>query len=232
MLFTPTLTSGGTYHVYLNWTSDPSRASNVPVTVTHAYGSTQLAVNERLSGQWRDLGVYTFAAGTTGSVRVATTGTAGHVIADAVKFVACAPEEIIQDSTDTTGVVKTGTWTSSTSMAGYFGIDYLHDGNTGKGTSSVRYTPSIATSGTYRVTLNWAAGFANRATNVPVMLTHATGSQGFTVNQQQDGFWVPLGDFAFSSGGTSSILIETTGTNGYVAADAVRLEAVTLPTAP
>lgn len=232
VLFTPTLTSGGTYHVYLNWTSDPARAINVPVTITHASGSTQLAVNERLSGQWRDLGVYTFAAGTTGSVRVANTGTSGYVVADAVKFVACAPEEIIQDSTDATGVVKTGTWSSSTAMTGYFGADYLHDGNTGKGTNSVRYTPSITTSGTYRVLLNWGAAFSNRATNVPVLLTHATGNQSFTVNQQQEGLWVPLGSYAFSTGGSGSILIETTGTNGVVVADAVRLEAVTLPTAP
>lgn len=35
---------------------------------------------------WVSLGTYAFTAGTTGSVRITTTGTNGFVIADAVRF--------------------------------------------------------------------------------------------------------------------------------------------------
>jgi len=230
--FNPTLATGGTYHVYLNWTADTARASNVPVTVNHTRGSTVLTVDQRQSGQWRDLGVYTFAAGNSGGVVVANTGTSSYVVADAVKFVACVPDILVQDNTDATGVVKTGSWTSSTAMTGYYGSDYLHDGNTGQGTKSVRYSPTIATAGTYRVLLNWGAAFANRATNVPVQITGSAGTQNLVVNQQLDGSWVSLGEYTFATGTGGNILISNTGTNGYVIADAVRLDAVTLAPSP
>lgn len=230
--FAPTLNTPGTYRVYLNWTADPGRANNIPVTINHANGATTVVVNQKLSGQWRDLGVYTFATGDTGSVLVSNTGTSGYVTADAVKFVACAPEEIVLDNNDATGVVKTGTWTSSSAMSGFIGVDYLQDGNIGKGTKSVSYTPTIAAPGTYRVLLNWGAGFPNRATNIPVQITSASGSQTLTVNQQFDGLWVSQGDFSFGAGAGGSIQISTTATNGYVVTDAVRLEAVTQPATP
>jgi hypothetical protein len=44
-------------------------------------------VNQTLNGgQWVSLGTYHFESGTSGSVTIRTTGTSGHVIADAVKF--------------------------------------------------------------------------------------------------------------------------------------------------
>jgi hypothetical protein len=230
--FAPVLPSGGTYRVYLNWTADPARAGNVPVTITHANGSTQLTVDQRQQGQWRDLGTYTFAAGNAGRVTLSNTGTTSYVVADAVKFVACPPEVLLQDSTDAAGVVRTGTWSSSTAMPGYFGVDYLQDGNTGKGLKNVRYTPAITASGTYRVLMNWGAGYSNRATNVPVQITGASGVQTFSVNQQQDGYWVSLGNHAFTAGASHSIQIDTTATNGYVIADGIRLEAVSVLPSP
>ncbi|HSI07723.1 MAG TPA: glycosyl hydrolase [Rariglobus sp.] len=225
--FAPALASGGTYRVYLNWTADSARAGNVPVTITHANGSTQLTVDQRQQGQWCDLGTYTFAAGNTGRVTLSNAGTTSYVVADAVRFVACPPEVLVQDSTDAAGVVRTGTWSSSTAMPGYFGADYLQDGNTGKGLKNVRYSPTIPASGTYRVLMNWGVGYSNRATNVPVQITGASGVQTLMVNQQQAGNWLSLGDHAFTAGTSNSIQIDTTGTNGYVVADGIRLEAVT-----
>jgi hypothetical protein len=230
--FSPNLTSAGTYRVQLNWTDSSARAPNVPVTIVHANGSSVVTVNQQQPGQWRDLGVYTFGVGSAGTVTVSNTGTSSYVVADAVRFVACPPEVIVMDSTDGTGVSRNGTWSSSTAMPGYYGVDYLHDGNTGKGAKSVVYTPSVPASGIYRVYINWGQGYSNRATNAPVAVSGSAGTQAFTLNQRQDGYWVSLGDHAFAAGSSGTVQFGTGATDGYVVADGVRLEAVSQTAAP
>ncbi len=129
---------------------------------------------------------------------------------------------IVLDNTSSTGVAITGAWTSSTSTSGYIGTDYLHDGDTGQGTKSVRYTPTLPKAGFYEVDLHWTQN-ANRATNVPVDINYNGGTTTVTVNQQQNGgMWVPMGSFNFVAGTAGNVLIRTTGANGYVIADAVR----------
>ncbi len=133
---------------------------------------------------------------------------------------------IILDNADTAGVLLSGNWTVTTSTAGYYGSNYLHDGNTHDGTTSARFTPTIPEAGQYEVFLRWTA-FTNRATNVPVEVRHS-GTPVFTttVNQQaQGGVWVSLGSFNFAAGASAqngSVTLRNTGTNGYVIADAVR----------
>ncbi|MEX2382494.1 MAG: hypothetical protein WD490_08925, partial [Opitutales bacterium] len=136
--------------------------------------------------------------------------------------VSAAPGTVIVDSTDATGVTITGVWSSSTSIAGYYGADYLHDGNTGStGGKSIRYTPEIPVSGHYAVYMIWAADW-NRASNAPVDIAHTAGVTTLSVNQQADnGVWVLLGVFDFAASGTGNVLIRNDGANGYVVADAV-----------
>ncbi|XHR30642.1 MAG: family 16 glycosylhydrolase [Chthoniobacteraceae bacterium] len=130
--------------------------------------------------------------------------------------------DLIMDNTDTTGVTITGSWTASTSTKGYYGSNYLHDGNTGQGTKSIRYTPTLSTSGSYQVFARWTAD-TNRATNVPISITSTSGTKTVYVNEQSNnGVWVYLGTYAFNSGTTGNLLISNTGANGYVTADAVR----------
>lgn len=131
--------------------------------------------------------------------------------------------DVITDNTDTTGAVTiTGTWTSSTATTGFYGTDYLHDGNTGQGTKSVAYTPNLPRAGTYQVYARWTAS-TNRATNVPIDIISSTGKATVTVNQQNNGgTWVLLGTYDFLHGPVGSVTIRTTGANGYVIADAVR----------
>jgi hypothetical protein len=123
---------------------------------------------------------------------------------------------------DSNGVVSiTGTWTTASSTPGFNGSGYLHDGNIGKGTNTVRYQPAITTGGKYEVYIRWTAN-ANRAANVPVKISHASGTFDTTVNEQQGGgTWVNLGTFSFNAGTAGYLEIATTGTNGYVIADAV-----------
>jgi hypothetical protein len=127
------------------------------------------------------------------------------------------PSLIIDDS----AAVGIGTWTASAANAGYYGTGYLHDGNASKGTKSMTFTPQIPLAGTYPVFLRWTAD-ANRASNVPVTISHTAGTSTVTVNQRTNGgAWFLLGNFPFAAGSAGYIRIDTTGTDGYVVADAV-----------
>ncbi|HET7625061.1 MAG TPA: FAD-dependent oxidoreductase, partial [Verrucomicrobiae bacterium] len=131
-----------------------------------------------------------------------------------------ADNGIILDNADP-GVVISGDWTSSKSSGGYYGTNYLHDGNAAKGTKSVRFNPML-TAGNYGVYLRWTTD-PNRASNVPVDVISANGTNTFSFNQQQNGGqWNYIGTFPFNAGTKGCVVVRTTGTSGYVIADAAR----------
>jgi hypothetical protein len=107
-------------------------------------------------------------------------------------------------------------------VAGYYGTDYEHDGNTLKGVCRLRFRPTLPTAGNWSVQLRWTAN-ANRASNVPVDIEHSGGLASHSVDQRgSGGQWVPLGTYAFAAGTSGSLLIRTEATDGYVVADAAR----------
>ncbi|SCE75007.1 FAD dependent oxidoreductase [Micromonospora echinospora] len=129
--------------------------------------------------------------------------------------------EIVVDNASAS-VTRAGTWLSSSHVGGYWGVDYEHDDNTGKGVNRLRFTPSLPAAGSYAVSLRWTAD-PNRASNVPVDVVHGGGVTTRTVDQRgSGGQWVPLGTYAFAAGTAGSVLIRTEGTDGYVVADAAR----------
>jgi hypothetical protein len=129
--------------------------------------------------------------------------------------------EVIVDNADATGVAITGSWTAGTNP-GYWGTNYIHDGNTGKGTKSVQFSPNLSEAGDYDVFLWWTSS-TNRATNIPVDITFQGGVDQVQVNEQTGGSqWNLLGTYPFAAGTAGSVLIGNAGTNGYVFADAVR----------
>jgi hypothetical protein len=129
--------------------------------------------------------------------------------------------EVIQDNADTTGVDLDGSWVASTATTGYYGTNYIHDNNTGKGTKRVLFQPALGSSGNYNVYMRWTAG-SNRATNVPVDILTVNGVVTVTVNEQLNGGqWVLLGNYPLSYT-NAYVAVRTTGTNGYVIADAVK----------
>ncbi|MNG34179.1 Xanthan lyase precursor [compost metagenome] len=70
------------------WAANSNRASNVPVDITHAGGTSTVVVDQRTNGGvWNLLGTYTFNEGIGGTVLIRTDGTTGYVIADAIKLV-------------------------------------------------------------------------------------------------------------------------------------------------
>jgi hypothetical protein len=129
--------------------------------------------------------------------------------------------EVIVDSRGA-GVTRAGTWLGSTAVAGYWGPDYEHDDNAGKGVCRLRFRPTLPAAGSWSVQLRWTAN-ANRASNVPVDVEHSGGLTTLSVDQRSRGAqWVPLGTFTFAAGTAGSVLIRTENTDGYVVADAVR----------
>ena len=133
--------------------------------------------------------------------------------------------DLVKDNTDSTGITitaGTGGWTSSTFSTDYYGANYVHDGNTGKGTKSVRFTPTLPDAGSYQVFVRWSAA-TGRASNVPIDIITPGGTVTKTVDQRTNGGkWMSLGTYTFNAGTGASVLIRTTGTDGFVIADAVR----------
>ncbi len=129
---------------------------------------------------------------------------------------------IVVDNADAT---LTGDWTKSSSSAMYVGASYQHDGNTHNGQFTARFETKLPKSGTYEVRLSYPP-FSNRATNVPVKITHANGTATSTINQQLpppiDGLFVSLGKFEFTTDQPAVVELTNTGTDGYVIADAVQ----------
>lgn len=229
--YAPVIATAAPYHVFLNWTGGANRSDAVVVEVASTVGTSTHQVNQKVNGGvWNYLGTFNFSAGSSGYVRIRNDNPAGnqtnngYVIADGVLFEQ-APPPIVMDNTDASGITITGAWTSATTTSGYVGSNYLHDDNTGKGTKSVRFTPTIATGGDYEIFARWTAG-TNRADNVPVDIITAAGTTTVVVNQKLNGGqWRSLGVFTLNAGSASSVLIRTTGTNGYVIVDSIRLEA-------
>jgi len=221
--YSPNFPMSGSYEVFARWTALSNRASNVPIDIITPTGTTTVVVNQQATGsQWVSLGVYDFNAGSGGSVLIRNTGANGYVIADAVRFTKKTSAEVILDDMDTTGITFTGVWGGSVITPGYYASDCLNDGNAGKGTKSVRFTPTLPTAGNYEVFAWWAA-LSNRANNTPIDIISSSGTTTVAVNQQiNGGQWVSLGTYPFNAGTGGSVLVRTTGTSGYVIADAVR----------
>lgn len=120
---------------------------------------------------------------------------------------------------------KTGHWSGSGYGTPVDGAS-VHDSNAEKGSLSIVYKLSVPKSGRYEVRVSYASA-SNRASNVPVVIEHAGGSEKATVNQKKvpaiDGLFVSLGEYSFETGKPAIITIRNDNTDGIVGADAVQL---------
>lgn len=142
---------------------------------TLAATSTTLVDQRSSGGQWVSMGTFAFHAGNAGCVTMSTESTDGYVIADAAMFV-LGTDSIAIDNLDTRYVETTGAWNTSSVTAGFFGSNYLHDGNTLKGEKSFTFRPTLSTAGDYAVFVRWTAE-PNRASNTPVTVTYDVAPQ-------------------------------------------------------
>jgi hypothetical protein len=135
--------------------------------------------------------------------------------------VTVAQTPIIVDNGGAAGVTITGSWTASSSITGYYGTNYLHNGNTGRGSKSVRFTPTLPTTGAYEVYARWSAT-TGRATNTPIDINHVGGTVTTLVDQtKNNGTWIPMGTYGFRQDTLGSVVFRTDNTNGYVTVDGV-----------
>jgi len=218
--WTPTMPAAGTFDVYVWWSSHPNRSTTVPITVTHAAGSTTQMFNEQNpGGTWVLHGRYSFNAGTGGFVQVSDVN--GQAAADAVRFVPVAGSEIIVDNlpagAQDAARTFTGTWCPS-GGSGSFGADSLY--SCGAGLDTYRWTPTMPAAGTFDVYVWWSS-HPNRSTTVPITVTHAAGSTTQMFNEQTPGgTWVLHGRYSFNAG--TGGFVQVSDVNGQAAADAVR----------
>ena len=118
----------------------------------------------------------------------------------------------------------TGTWTSSTSTAGYYGSGYwtANSQATSAPATFWFYLPSAQT----RSIDAWWTGGSTRATAVPFIAFNASGTEvGRVVANQQatTSQWVTLGTWSFSAGWNKVVLSRWADAGKVVIADAVRV---------
>jgi hypothetical protein len=116
----------------------------------------------------------------------------------------------------TEGAKTTGKWTSSSTAGAY-----LHDGNTSKGALSITFTPNLPNEGTYDVYIASSKN-SNRATNVPVEIKHATGTEKATINQRTQSGWIKIFTGKFKAGSEGSVTLSNKDTDGHVIAEGAR----------
>ncbi|WP_238388956.1 FAD-dependent oxidoreductase [Roseimaritima ulvae] len=117
-----------------------------------------------------------------------------------------------------------GYWLTSTSSGNWVGQNYLHDDNTSDGKATARFETKLKP-GRYEVRLAYSHN-PNRASNVPVTITHAGGTKTVTVNQKKvpaiDELLMSLGEYEFSADAPAAVTITNQDTNGHVIVDAVQ----------
>lgn len=215
--FTPTLSAAGSYEVFMRYPADTNRASNAPVDVNHAGGTTTVTVNQRLNyNTWVSLGTYTFNAGTAGNVRIRNDGANRGVLADAVKWVPVSSSGTppTAPSTLTATTVSAGqinlAWTDNATDETGFTIDRKAGGGsysllTTKGANSTSHsdtTVAAGTSYTYRVradNTSGSSGWSNEASATTPVGSLLSNGKTATASSFQPGNEVANGNDGNSS---------------------------------
>jgi len=123
---------------------------------------------------------------------------------------------------DETNALLNGSWTKSSLGIGIH-EGYQHDGNTRDGGATAEFSTDLPSPGKYEVQIAYNKN-VNRATNVPVKITHADGNEEVKLNQRQtpkiNGQFTSVGIFRFEKVG--KVTISNRDTDGFVIIDAVR----------
>ena len=85
-----TAPKAGQYRLDMAYSPDPTRAPNVPVTVTSGASTANFSVNQQTAldnGSYREIGTVTLVQDQETVITIGTVGTTGFVIADAIRFV-------------------------------------------------------------------------------------------------------------------------------------------------
>jgi hypothetical protein len=143
---------------------------------------------------------------------------------------AAGPSELTSTSlpgvaVDDENATFTGAWQMSSSPKAVDG-SYQHDLNANKGLKTARYTMKVPADGRYEVRFSYVP-FANRASNIPVAIEHASGTTNVKVNERVEPpinkTFVSLGTYEFLARKPAVVTVKNEDTDGYVAVDTVQL---------
>jgi hypothetical protein len=102
------------------------------------------------------------------------------------------------------------------------GTSYSHDGDSGKGNSSLVFTAKIPENGDFQILLH-APVAGNRSVKAPVTISrNGNELEQIFVNQKTGSGKISLGCFQFSKGDSVSVTVSNADTQGHVVADAVQ----------
>lgn len=117
---------------------------------------------------------------------------------------------------------REGAWSGSSSVPGYLGHSYLHDGNEAKGRALITYS-AVLPPARYKVRLSFTVS-SNRATNVPVTIRTNQSTKTVLVNQRaprpEDQVFVAVAEI--TAEGKTTVTVSNAETDGHVIADAVQ----------
>lgn len=197
--------------------NDKSRSAAVPLIISHKLGQSTVWMNQqRFGGAWFFAGSFLLDADST-LLMTTKDAARGFVTADALWLLG----QEIRDSEDRAGVTVTGTWYESSSVDGYSGLHYLHNGATEPGVKQVEYHFDISTPAMYEVLAIHVAG-PNRDTKVPHNVTTGAITELTFVDQTRNGIiWLSLGYWLCKD--RIDVTIATWGTVATVIADAVKV---------
>jgi hypothetical protein len=197
-------------------------------TLTQGFGSTSLAPGASTTFQ---VSLSGSAAGSySGTVSFGTSDTNFPTYSFTVSgTVATQPTVQIVDDSFTQGFATTGPWVNDQtgSYGGYLGNVHFASAGTGGSVASWTFTVSP---GQYDVSVTYYS-YADRATNAPyTVLDGSTALGTVLVNQQvppsgitdQGANWLDLGSFTIT--GNQLVVQLSNNANGYVIADAVRIQ--------
>jgi len=178
-----------------------------------------------LFDQWVKIGNWEFGSGTAGSVTLDSEdslngGDPGAVVsADAVRFALTeeTTPELVVDNTDSGFSVPSTNWFPSTSVSGFLGSNYH-----ARATEPVSDAASWSADD-WEVFARWTTG-GNRATAAPYIVLHDGGSTTVTADQtQNNGVWMSLGTYSFSTGMSQKVLLSCwTSSGDFVIADGIK----------
>ncbi len=209
------------YDVYAWWVSSSNRSPDAVYQINHLSGTSNIPANQTANGgQWNFLGTYAFDS--NANVVLTDAGSGAVVSADAIRFVQAGPAEFVVDNTDS-DFTASSNWFDSTSVSGYLGSNYKARATEATGDAAT-WKLNLQSGGSYEVFARWTAG-SNRASSAPYIVYHSGGSTTVTADQtQNNGTWVSLGTYTFSSGLATRVALSCwTSSGDYVIADAIKL---------
>lgn len=141
----------------------------------------------------------------------------------AKKSVGIDPKSLPGIVVDNANAKLTGDWSQSSSISGYVGTEYLHDGAEGKGTKSAEFVAKVP-SGKFDIRVAYTPN-PNRATNVAVSIESPSKSVKARLNQREApkhaGFQ-SVGTLELASEQSVKVIISNADADGHVIVDAVQ----------